>query len=183
MFMVLSEYWWVLVLRGAFAILFGVLAFTLPRATMGPLVIVFGTYAFADGIFAMVAAVGGRPISADWWILLLQGLLGIGICALTLFNPALTAVALLVYIAIWAIVSGVLQVFAVVKLRHDLVDEWWLALGGILGAAFGIALLWQPRAGALALLWLIASFAIVWGVLLTIGGFEVHRARTHALSM
>lgn len=182
MFMFLSRYWWALVVRGIIAILLGVLAFMLPVATLAALVVVFGAYALADGIFAIVAATAGRTMTPDWWILLLQGLLGIGIGALTLFNPAITAVALLVYIAAWAIVAGVLQVFAAVKLRDELAGEWWLALGGILGAAFGIAMLWRPFAGALALLWVIASYAIVWGVMLMISGFDVHRARKHVLS-
>jgi uncharacterized membrane protein HdeD (DUF308 family) len=182
MLMFLSRYWWVLVIRGVFAILFGVLAFTLPVATLAALVLVFGAFAFADGIFAIVTAVAGRKLTPDWWILLLQGFLGIGIGALTLFNPAITAVALLVYIAAWAIVAGVLQVVAAIRLRHELTGEWWLAVGGLLGAAFGVAMLWRPGAGALAVLWVIATYAIVWGVMLMISGFDIHRARKHALS-
>lgn len=182
MLMYLSRYWWVLVVRGVIAILFGVLAFTLPVATVAALVLVFGAFALADGIFAVVTAVVGRRMSTDWWILLAQGLLGIAIGSLTLFNPLITAVALLVYIAIWAIVAGVLQLVTAVKLRRELTGEWRLALGGILGAAFGIAMLWRPAAGALAVLWVIGSYAIVWGVMLMIGGFDIHRARKHVLS-
>ncbi len=180
--MLLSRYWWVLVVRGAIAILFGALAFTRPVATLAALVLMFGVYAFADGIFAIVAAIAGRTLTTDWWIVLLQGFLGVGIGALTLSNPAITAVALLIYIASWAIVAGVLQVYAAIKLRHELTNEWWLALGGILGAAFGVALLWRPGAGALAALWVIAVYAIVWGVMLIIGGFAVRRARKDVLA-
>ena len=181
MFLLLSRYWWVLVLRGVIAILFGVLAFTLPMATLAALVLVFSVYAFADGSFAILTALAGREMTPNWWILFLQGVLGIGVGVLTLFNPEITAVALLLSIAAWAIVAGVLQIFAAVKLRHELTGEWWLALGGILGAAFGVALLWQPAAGALAVLWVIASYAVLWGVMLMIGGFDIHRARNHAL--
>lgn len=182
MFMFLSRYWWVLVVRGSIAILFGVLAFALPLATLTAVVLVFGAFALADGIFAIVTALAGRTITTDWWILFLQGVLGIGIGAATMVNPAITAVALLVYIAVWAIVAGVLQVAAAIRLRRELTGEWWLVLGGILGAAFGVAMLWAPGAGALALLWMIASYAIITGVMLMIGGFDIHRARRQILA-
>jgi uncharacterized membrane protein HdeD (DUF308 family) len=94
---------------------------------------------------------------------------------LTLFNPAVTAVALVLYIAVWAVGIGVLQVIAAVRLRHDITGEWWLALGGIASVAFGVLLMWNPAGGALAVLWLIGSFALVWGVMLLLGGFDVRR--------
>jgi uncharacterized membrane protein HdeD (DUF308 family) len=182
MFMLLSRYWWVLVVRGAIAILFGVLAYTLPLATLATLVLVFGAYAFVEGSFAVVSAVAGRDLTPDWWILLLQGLLGIGVGMLTLFNPEVTAVALLVYIAAWAVVAGLLQVYAAIKLRQELTGEWWLALGGIAGVAFGILMMWRPAVGALAVLWLIATYAILWGVMLMFSGLVVYRARKQALT-
>jgi uncharacterized membrane protein HdeD (DUF308 family) len=179
MFMFLSRYWWVLVVRGIIAILFGVFAFTLPLATLSALVLVFGAYALVDGIFAIAAAVAGRRLTPHWWVVLLTGLLGIGVGALTLFNPAITAVALLVYIAAWAVAVGVLQVVAAVRLRREITGEWWLALGGILAIAFGVMLMARPSAGALALLWLIGAYAIVWGIMLLIGGFDIRRLRKH----
>jgi uncharacterized membrane protein HdeD (DUF308 family) len=182
MFRLLSQYWWVAVVRGVIAILFGVLAFTLPMQTLAALVLVFGAFALVDGVFTVAAAISGRKMTPDWWIMLLQGLVGIGVGMLTWFNPAITAVVLLVYIAFWAVFVGVLQLFAAVKLRHEIVGEWWLALGGILGVAFGLLLLWRPAAGALTVLWLIATFAIVWGVVLMIGGFGVHRLGKHAVA-
>lgn len=181
MFMLLSRYWWVLVVRGVIAILFGILAFTMPAAALAALVLVFGAYAFIDGAFAIAAALGGRRLSTDWWIVLLHGLLGVGIGLLTLFNPAITAVALLVFIAAWAIAAGALQVFAAIKLRHELTGEWWLALGGVLGIAFGVLLIMRPGVGALAVLWVIAAYAILWGVMLIAAGLGIRRARKHAI--
>ena len=139
------------------------------------LVLVFGVTALVDGAFAAVASIAGHRFTSYWWVLLLQGLLGVGVGAVTLFNPAITAVALLIYIAVWAIGMGVLQVIAAVRLRHDISGEWWLALGGIVGIAAGILLITNPAAGALAVLWLIGSFAFLWGVMLLIGGFDVRR--------
>jgi uncharacterized membrane protein HdeD (DUF308 family) len=171
----LSKYWWVLVIRGAMAIALSVFAFVWPQATIAALVLVFGAIAFADGAFAVAASIAGHRLTPYWWVLLLQGLLGIGVGLLTLFNPAITAVALLIYIAAWAIGMGVLQVIAAVRLRHDISGEWWLALGGVAGIAFGVLLMRHPAEGALAVMWLIGSYALVWGVMLMLGGFDVRR--------
>jgi uncharacterized membrane protein HdeD (DUF308 family) len=175
MLALLSRYWWVLVVRGVMAILLGVFAFVWPQQTIAALVLVFGATALVDGTFAIAASIAGHAFTPYWWVLLLQGLLGIGVGAFTLFNPAITAVALLIYIAVWAIGLGVLQVIAAVRLRHEITGEWWLALGGIAGIAFGVLLMRNPAVGALAVLWLIGSFALVWGVMLTLGGFDVRR--------
>jgi len=180
MFTFLSKYWWTLVVRGVMAILLGLFAFVWPLKTVAALVLVFGAVALADGAFAIAAAIAGRRLTPDWWVLLLQGLVGIGIGVLTLLNPAITAVALLIYIAVWAIGLGVLQIVAAVRLRHDVSGEWWLALSGIAGVAFGILLLLRPAAGALAVLWLIGTFALVWGVTLAISGFDINRLRKQA---
>jgi uncharacterized membrane protein HdeD (DUF308 family) len=177
MLALLSRYWWVLVIRGAMAIALGVLAFLWPRETIAALVLVFGAIALVDRTFAVVASIAGHRLTPYWWALLLQGLLGIGVGVLTLFNPAITAVALLIYIAVWVIGMGVLQVIAAVRLRHDISGEWWLALGGIASVAFGILLMGHQ--GALAVLWLIGSYALVWGVMSMLGGFDVRRLRKH----
>ncbi|HEU4334228.1 MAG TPA: DUF308 domain-containing protein, partial [Candidatus Eisenbacteria bacterium] len=100
--------------------------------------------------------------------------------ALTLFQPAITATALLVNIAVWAVLIGTLQVSSAVKLRHEITGEWWLALSGLLGVAFGVLILMRPLQGALAVLWMFASFAILWGVMLLASGFDIHRLWKHA---
>lgn len=175
MLAMLSKYWWVLVIRGVVAFAFGVFAFAWPQETIATLVLVFGATALVDGAVAVAASLAGRRLAGDWWVLLLQGLFGVGVGVLTLFNPAITAVALVMYIAVWAIGMGALQVLAAVRLRHDITGEWWLAIGGVAGVAFGILLIWNPAAGALALLWLIGTHALVWGVMLVAGGFDVRR--------
>jgi uncharacterized membrane protein HdeD (DUF308 family) len=180
MFTFLSKYWWTLVVRGVVAILLGIFVFVRPVQTVATLVLVFGAVALVDGAFAIAAAIAGRRLTPDWWVLLLQGLLGIGIGVLTLMNPAVTAVALLIYIAVWAIGLGVLQVVAAVRLRHDISGEWWLALSGIAGVAFGILLLLRPAEGALTGIWLIGAFALVWGVTLAISGFDINRLSKQA---
>ena len=176
---VVIEDWWVLVARGVMAIALGIFAFVWPQQTIAALVLVFGAIALVDGTVAVAAAIAGHSLTRYWWVLLLQGLLGIGVGALTLFNPAITAIALLIYIAVWAIGMGVLQVIAAVRLRHDISGEWWLALGGIASVAFGILLMRNPAAGALAVLWLIGTYALIWGMTLMVGGFDVRRLHKH----
>jgi len=167
----LARHWWVLLLRGIAAIAFSVVAFAWPGLTLASLVIVFGAYALVDGVFSIVGAIrgGGRQ---PWWLLVLEGLVGIGIGALTLFAPGVTALALLFYIAIWAVATGVLQIGAAIALREEIEGEWLLGLGGLASVVFGALLVARPGAGALAVLWLIGAWALAFGVLLVVLSFK-----------
>ncbi len=180
MFEFWSRYWWVPVVRGLVAIALGVFAFVWPIATITALVLVFGAVAVADGILAIGAAIAARKLISDWWVLLVQGFVGIAIGVLTLVYPAITAFAFVFLVALWAIGLGVLQIVAAVRLRGDVPGGWSLALGGILGIAFGILLMWNPLKGGLAVVWLIGMFALLWGVMLIVGGFDLRRATRHA---
>jgi len=172
-----AKLWWVVALRGLFAILFGLFAFFAPIATLAALILVFGAFAAADGIGALFMAISGKQReTSDRWILALQGLLGVGIGALTLFSPAITALSLLLYIAAWTLATGVLQIIAAIRLRKDIPNEWWLVLAGLASIALAFLLLWNPVAGALAVLWMIASWAIVCGILLIGVAFRLRRA-------
>ena len=170
---ILSRTWWVLLLRGLIAVAFGVLTWIQPGISLAALVLLFGAYALVDGILCAWTAVAGRKEHEDWWVLLLWGLTGIGIGVLTFLAPGVTALALLFYIAVWAIATGVLQIVAAIRLRKEMQGEWLLVLSGLASVVFGILLVAQPGAGALALLWLIATFAVVFGVLLVILAFKV----------
>ncbi len=162
---ILSRYWWMTLIRGLLWVLFGIVLFVEPGLSLVTLATVFGLFVLADGIGNIVTAIGGRDQHEHWWLLLIVGLCGIGIGLLSVFNPALTALALLFYIAIWAIVTGVLQVVAAIRLRQEIEGEFWLILGGLASIAFGVLAIARPGAGALSVLWLIGAFAIVYGVL------------------
>lgn len=169
----LSGSWWAPVVRGIMAIAFGVLAFTLTFTTLAGVILAFGVYVLADGLFTLAAAIANRHQDRDWWVLLLQGMVSAVVGLAAFSYPIVTAVVLLWYVAAWAIVLGGLQVYAAIRLRRDISFEWWLALGGIVTVAFGILLLMQPVRGAVAALWVIASYSIAWGVMLLIGGFRI----------
>ena len=158
--------WWMLLLRGIAAILFAVLTWFNPAISLAALVFLFGAYAFVDGIIAVVMAFRGRQYAGNWWVMLLAGLVGIGIGILTFLSPGITALALLYYIAFWAIATGFLEVVVAIRLRKEISNEWLLGLAGFASVVFGILVLARPGAGALALLSLIAAYAFVFGILL-----------------
>ncbi len=177
MFRHYAQHWWIVGLRGLFAIVFGLCAFAAPVATLAALVIVFGAYAAADGLLALLMAIFGKAREPGArWILALQGLLGVGVGALTWFSPALTALSLLIYIAVWILAIGVLQLVTAIRLRKSIPNEWWLILAAVASIAFAVLLLMRPMAGALALLWLIGSWALICGVALVGIALRLRRA-------
>lgn len=169
----LSRGWWLLLLRGLVAIIFGVLAWVQPAITLAALVLLFGAYSMADGILCLWTAIAGPKGHEYWWLVLLEGFIGIGIGLLTFFAPGVTALALLFYIAIWAIATGTLEIAAAIRLRKEISNEWLLLLSGLASVIFGVLLAAQPGAGALALLWLIGTYAVLFGVLLLILAFRI----------
>ena len=174
----LKRHWWVPVLRGIAAIVFGVIAFVYPGLTVAVLVLLFGAWVLVDGVFRIVGAIGHRASDPDWGWQLVIGILGIIIGFLTFHAPAVTALALVVYIAAWALMIGATEIALAIKMRRELKGEWFLILMGLLSIVFAIMLLWNPLPGALALVWLIASYAIVFGFLGIILGFRLRSLPT-----
>ena len=165
--------WWLLALRGLLAVLFGVLAFVWPGATVLSLVWLFGLFALANGILSLVLAAKAPKGFPKVGSLILGGLLGILAGLLAFVMPGITALGLLILIAAWAIMTGVMDLVAAVRLRKIITNEWLLILAGIASVAFGILLLFQPAVGALALIWWIGAWAIVLGILLMIVAFRL----------
>jgi uncharacterized membrane protein HdeD (DUF308 family) len=178
MFDFLSRYWWTLVVRGIFAVVFGILALVWPGITLATLVIFFGAYILVDGILAIVGAIGGWGNRDDHWLLLLEGLLGVGIGILTFRAPQITAMVLLMFIAAWALATGVLEIVAAIRLRKEIQGEVWLILSGLASVVFALLLMIFPAAGALSLLWLISIYAVVFGVILMAGGLKLRSLRS-----
>jgi uncharacterized membrane protein HdeD (DUF308 family) len=170
---VLSRNWGWVVLRGVAAILFGAFALFQPDITLAALVLVFGAYAFVDGVSMLGWSITHRDGDSRWVALLVGGLLGIGTGLVTFFRPDMTAVALLVLIAIWAITIGVAMIAAAIRLRKEITGEWKLILSGLLSVTLGVILLAAPQAGALAMVLWIGACAIVGGVLQIGLGFQL----------
>ncbi len=173
----MSRYWWVLAIRGVAAILFGVAAFVWPAITLTVLVLLFGAYALVDGIFAVIAGITARKEEERWWMMVLEGLAGIVIGVVTFLYPNITALALLYFIAAWSILTGVFEIAGAIRLRKEIEGEWLLALAGVASIIFGVLLVIQPGAGALALIWLIGAYAIVFGILMLVLAFRLRGMR------
>jgi uncharacterized membrane protein HdeD (DUF308 family) len=173
MLIVFTSNWWALALRGLAAVSFGLLAFLWPHITLAALVLLFGAYALVDGAFAIVAGIRAPREMKRWWLLLIEGILSIfaGVMAFTV--PGITALILLGLIAGWALVTGVIQIAAAIQMRKYIRGEWLLVLSGIASVLFGILMLFNPGAGALAVVWLIGAYAVVSGVLLLSLGFKL----------
>lgn len=169
----LKRHWWVPVLRGIAAIVFGVMAFIYPGLTLAVLVIFFGAWVLVDGIFRAVGAISGRASDPDWGFHLIIGIVGIIIGLLTFRAPQITALALLIYIAAWALMIGASEIALAIKLRKEIKGEWFLILMGLASIIFAVLLLWNPAPGALALIWLIGSYAIAFGLLAIFFGFKL----------
>jgi uncharacterized membrane protein HdeD (DUF308 family) len=171
----LGRYWWILALRGLIAIIFGILAFVLPGMTLLTLVFLFGIYALINGILALAHALSVPKGYPRFGAMIFSGLISIAAGVLAFIWPGITALSLVLLIAGWAIVSGMFEIATAIRLRRIIHHEWLLVLGGILSLLLGVAILLQPAAGALALLWWIGGFAIVFGVLLVALAFRVRR--------
>ncbi|NEU97096.1 HdeD family acid-resistance protein [Bradyrhizobium uaiense] len=162
----LADNWWLLLLRGIAAIAFGVLAFFWPGLTLVTLTLMWGAYALMDGVIAIWAAfsASGGDARPRWW-LGLSGVAGILAGVVTFYYTGTTTLVLLTFIAVWAIIIGVMQIWGAIALRKVLQQEWLLICNGLLSIAFGAILLAQPGTGALALVWVIAWYAIFFGCL------------------
>ncbi len=165
--------WWVVALRGIFAIVFGILAFLWPAIALATLILLFGIYALADGICAVITAVTHKIGTRRWWGLF-AGIVSIIAGILAFAWPGITALALLYLIAAWAIVTGILEILAAIELRKELSNEWLLILSGIVSVVFGVLVTANPGAGALSIIWLISIYAVILGVLLVVLGIRLH---------
>jgi uncharacterized membrane protein HdeD (DUF308 family) len=166
MLTMLRKYWWTILLRGILAVLFGIAAFVWPGITIVFLISLFGAYALLDGIISVVIGIAQYGENERWWGILLQGICGIAVGLMTFLWPQVTGLILLFFIAGWAILTGLFQIVAAIRLRKVISGEWLLGLSGVISMLFGITLFIYPAAGALAVIWMIGIFAILNGLLL-----------------
>ena len=160
----LAKCWWLLLLRGIAAILFGVLAFAWPGLTLVTLVLLYGAFALVDGVISLIAAFSGSAKPVPTWWLVVVGVLGIAAGVVTFVWPGITAILLILFIGAWAFVHGIFEIIGAIQLRKEIDNEWMLILGGVLSVVFGLIVLFAPGAGALALIWVIAAYSIIFGI-------------------
>lgn len=169
---------WGLALRGIAAIVFGLLVWTWPGIALHVLVIIFGIFAIAGGIFAILAGVRATT-SGSRWLLIIEGCLGLLAGIVALGWPAITAVALLFLIAIWAIITGVVEILGAFRTGGAGGIEWLLIVSGVVSIIFGILLMVWPHLGLLALVWLIGIYAVIYGVIMLVRAISGTTTKQH----
>jgi uncharacterized membrane protein HdeD (DUF308 family) len=144
-----------------------------PGITVRVVMVAFGAFALANGILSISKAVDSWDEKDDRWLFVLEGILGIGFAIITLFAPKVTAVALLFYIATWTLAMGLMEIVIAIRLRKEIEGEFWLFLAGLVSVVFAVLLLVFPGRGILGLVWLLATYAVVLGILLVILAFRL----------
>jgi uncharacterized membrane protein HdeD (DUF308 family) len=172
---ILALNWWTLALRGVIAVIFGLIAFFLPGVTLFALTMLFGVFALIDGIVSLTAAVRSGRRGEHWWELVFVGIIGLGAAAVTAMWPALTLLVLIYIVGGWAIMTGVLQIAAAIRLRRHIAGEWLLVVAGIASIVFGVLLFGAPEAGAVVLAWWIGAYIFVLGILMIGLAFRLRR--------
>ena len=176
----LSQYWWLIALRGVLGTLFGIIALVVPVATILALVILFSAYMLVDGAFTLYAAYQAARQKKKWGLLVLQGLANIAAGAVAFLWPGLTVLAFVLLLAAWTIVAGCLQLAAAFRIDKG---RWWFVLGGIASVIFGILLIASPFTGAVVLTWWMGAWAVVFGAFLIVAAFRLRSQRGNSPSV
>jgi uncharacterized membrane protein HdeD (DUF308 family) len=172
----LGRYWWAVLVRGIIAILFGLIALLWVEFATLALVYIFGVYAIVDGILSVANGWTNRTLNPNWYIVFIQGLAGITAGFVVIFLADFAAFALIYLIAIWALITGILELVTAIRLRREIQNEWALALSGILSIILGIVLIIWPAMGILAVVWAIGVYAILYGLLMLYLAFLIRRS-------
>lgn len=177
-----KDLWWAVLVRGIFAVIFGIVALAWPEVTVWALVVVFGAYAIVDGLSAIFRAISARKVESGWVWWLLGGLVSLGAGIVAFVWPEITALAAVFVIGIWAIMGGLLEIAGSIRLRKlDGAAHWGMLLfAGVLELLFGLVLVFFPISGILSIVWLVGVFALVFGVLFVVSAFQVRSAAKKA---
>ena len=175
MLIIWSGNWWALALRAAAAILLGIVAFALPGATLAALVLLFAAYAMLDGILALIVALRGLRRHERWGAMLAQGIVGIAASLIALIWPSIGALSLVYLVALWALLTGVLEIVMAVKLRRMITGEWLMIVSGALSIVLGFMFVAFPAVGATVFVWWLGAYAIVYGIVMLALAFRVRR--------
>ncbi len=165
--------WWLLALRGVLAIIFGILVFVMPGIALESLILVYAIYSIIGGVGTVFLGFNLRKSNAQWWVVVLEGVLGVIAGILALLFPGITALILLYIIAFWAILTGITTVVTAIQVRKEIEGEFWLGLSGVISIIFGVLLILFPGLGALSVLGIIGASSILLGFTLIMLAFRV----------
>jgi len=159
----MARSWWTFIVRGVFAILFGLICLFFPPVAIVALATLFGFWLLLDGVSGLAVAWQTRS-RGGWWLPLLEGIAGLVAGFLAIVWPLITALVLVLFVGVWAIMTGLFEIWAAIRLREQIKGEFWLGLAGLISVLFGVYVIIFPGNGILSVLWLIAIFAIAFGV-------------------
>lgn len=168
----LAQNWWAVALRGVFAIIFALIAFFWPGATLLSFAIFFSAYMLVDGVFGIVSGIRAASNNQRWGLLILEGILNILVGVIAFLMPGLTIVFFITLLAVWSLVTGILMIVAAFKLNPEY-GRGWLIFSGIVSVLFGVALLIAPLVGAVVLTWWLGAYALFFGVAMVVLGFKL----------
>ena len=169
----LARNWWLIALRGVAAIVFGVLTFVMPAISLAVLILFFGAYAVVDGVANLIAVRRRREGERPWWALLAEGIVSLAAGVIAFVAPGLTALTLVYLIAAWAVITGVFEIVAAIRMRKEIRGEAWLVLSGIISIVFGVLVMLAPGPGALTLMMFVGVYAVVFGAVLLALAFRL----------
>ena len=175
----LARNWWAIAIRGAFAVLFGLIALVSPGATLLSLALFFAAYLLVDGVFGIVAAIRAASQHQRWGLLLAEGALNIVMGLIAALFPVGAVLAFVMITAAWSIVTGILMIVAALKL-NPAYGRGWLIFSGVVSVLFGLALALSPVIGAVVLTWWIGAYALVFGIALLVLAFKLRGRRSDA---
>lgn len=173
-----EKHWWQIAVRGLIALIFGILVLAWPGVSLFIFAIIFGAFAFVDGVLTLVAGVNYKAGAGRRAWLFVRGICGIIVGLVTLFWPAVTEIALILLVGAWALVTGVFELVFAFRSVEGAGTRWLFAVSGILSIILGVLLLVRPIAGMLAVLWAIGAYAVIAGVVLIILGFRLRSPKT-----
>lgn len=168
----LEKTWWIAVLRGLIAILFGIFALVNPEGAGSLMVLIFGIFLLVDGLLNLIGSILYYRTAVDWWFYLVVGMLEIGVAIITFVRPEITGTVLAILIGLWALFKGLIELMAGIALRDEVQGEWILILTGILTIAFGFFALMLPFTESVAAVWMLGLYALLNGTLWVVIGFE-----------
>jgi uncharacterized membrane protein HdeD (DUF308 family) len=157
-------YWWLIILRGVVALLFGIMALISVQFTLLFLVYLFGAYVLLDGILAIIVSLQERRSSSGWWVVFLLGIVGIVVGVLSFIHPGDVALVIFYLVAAWLVITGILEIISAFTLRAIGV-EWLLVVAGGISIILGIIFFLRPTSSILSLVWLLGVFALIYGII------------------
>ena len=172
-----KKHWWQVAVRGLIALLFGIMLLAWPGVSLFIFAILFGAFAFVDGIFTLVAAVNYKAGAGQRTWLFARGILGIIVGIVTFFWPAITELALVLLIGAWALVTGIMELNFAFRSVRETGSKWLFAVSGILSIILGILLLVRPIAAIIAVIWIIGAYAVIAGIVLIVLGFRLRSSK------